>query len=253
MANCVYCGLGPCTREHVFSKSAMIVAFGNPIRNSMKTVQGKRLLDHEALIKDVCAQCNNVALSPYDNAGKELVSEIDLLTDPTSEWIKFDKSRLGWLIKTHLNCIRCVPSIQTKVHYRIDPDIYTSLREHRRIPPEKFALYIEGIQGKPGYFWGRGDDVKHRLQYFGFKSVEFRRQKILCSDLKIKCLNTYLFIPSDTNYTQFPERSQNAVEEMHRELGFDLQMINIDDTIRKGGFKVSKVMKYLDVRQHSHR
>jgi len=225
----------------------MHVAFGNPIQNQTKTVQGKKLLDHESLIKDVCAQCNNVALSPYDAAGKEFVAEVETLIDPTLKWFSLDQFRLGWLIKTHLNCIRTVPNVETKKHYSIDPRIYVALRDQKVIPLECIALFVEGIQGKPGYFWGRSDDVKHRIQYFGFKSVEFRRQKILCSDLKIKCLNTFLFLPADMNYEGFPQRVIETEEEMRRDIGFNLQPIDLT----RGGFKVTNVTKYLDVRQIS--
>src|ERR1700730_17991458 len=126
MAICVYCGeVGSTSREHIISASVLDL-FGDKRHESCFVYD---VLEQECrsrrgiVIKDVCVRCNS-SLSPLDDRGNEIITEI-LNSQLRTLEVQFDARLLAWLIKTHPNWIR-----QVKLTSRLDLDIDSTLYEH---------------------------------------------------------------------------------------------------------------------------
>lgn len=235
------------SREHVISKSALISAFGNPIRSSSsgEFLNYKKLLNHEQTVKDVCVTCNS-SLSQYDIAGAALVSELDLFYDPNGKTLSFTENTLGWLIKTHLNHLRIIRDSETNEIYQINDEIKSCLINKYSLPKEKFKFLYDGWEGAH-YFW----DAEHpkRLSYFGYRSVRFKRQKIILSDFRIKTLHTWLILPYDNDYNDFDSRVESVLNELFEKLGFVPTELNLTDVVNNGILEFEKIIPLEIVRK----
>lgn len=236
------------TKEHVISASVLRAVFGKPIRNvvSGDFLGTKSLVDHEPVVRDVCERCNNEALSPYDEAGLKLIRLLLEGHDPTGLRIPLSRNILGWLVKTHLNYIRVIKDCETNEIYPIAQEIKSGLIQHTELPTSLFRLLIEGWVGEP-YFWD-ADDSRH-VPWFNYRSVRFVSQRIVISDLRLKTLTTWILIPSDSNYDSFDSRVDSVLNEVRRDLGFQLQPVDVNEAIGSGYVELERVLPLDEVKR----
>lgn len=249
---CVYC-LGASnkstTKEHVISRGVLEAIFGKNNRNITRSeiFGNKTLIDHEQVVRDVCENCNNVLLSPYDSAGIDFANQIHKYYDATGVTLPVTFKSMVWLVKTHLNHIRIIPEKGTKRYYPISNDIYAGIIGRDKRLFKKFKLFIEGWQGLP-YFWDENDNKK--IQFFSYRSVHFPNQKILVSNFRIKWLDTFLLLPSDLDYSNFELKTNLTVKAMKANWGFDLQEIDSTNAVKKGFLNVKKIAKTKNLLKH---
>lgn len=225
------------TREHIVSESVLKVAFGDPIRNIARADMfgTKYLVDHEAVVKDVCDKCNNVSLSPYDEAGKKLAKYLEDNKNSSPLKIPFNSETLGWIIKTHLNYTRVIKDEETGEAYPIKQSIKNSLIKSRPISSDQIALYVQQW-AEEGSFWDA--ESPEKLQYLQYRSIRFISQEIVMSNFRIRQLDTMVFFPSNGNYKNFDERVKSSFEELRAEFNADFQKINIEKSIEAGKLEI---------------
>jgi len=235
------------TREHVISASVLKAVFGDPIKNVVwgKYLGEKKLYNHEQVIRDVCAKCNNEALSPYDTAGVSLIKQL-LTHNPTGVRLSLSREIIGWLVKTHLNHIRFINDENSGEIYPIEQRIKSALILQNELPHTLFKLLIEGWEGEP-FYWD-AEDVRH-ISWFNYRSVRFQSQRIVISDFRIKTLNTWLIIPSDADYDNFDERVNSALSEAFRDFGLQLQPVNIFQALSDGYIDIKQVQPLNEVKK----
>lgn len=246
---CAY-GLPGCTslsREHVISGAVLRAVFGDPVRNlaSGAPIGNKSLLDHEQVLRDVCRRCNS-ALSKYDVAGVELVRALEPHHEALGISLPFDDAVFGWLLKTHLNFLRLIPDAETGKPYPIADEVKLPLVVGGPFAPERMALFIEGLQGKK-YFWV--DDHPSRIPWFDYRSLRFRSQAIVLSDLRLKCLDTWLLLPADGDYTHFEQRVDSVLDEAQRDYLCDPQRIDLQTALGDRLVRVQKSMPFRSVKK----
>jgi hypothetical protein len=105
---CAYCGSsGPFTREHIIPKFLYNEFPDQKFGYHQKT--GK-FHYYEAVVRDVCSECNNGSLSKLDAYGKEFFIENKLDRNFTSRKIiilKYDyQPLLRWILKISFNALR---------------------------------------------------------------------------------------------------------------------------------------------------
>jgi hypothetical protein len=251
MARCFYqqptCSAA-LSREHVISASVLRAVFGDPIRNviSGEFLGGKFLFDHEPTVRDVCTDCNNVRLAPYDSAGADFIRQFIPSNDPSGLRIRFSREAIGWLIKTHCNYFRVIKDRETQNTYVVDQGIKDALIEHRRVPVQKYRLLVEGWVGDD-YFWD-ANDSRH-VPWFGYRSIRMRSQRIVISDFRMKTLVTWLIIPSDGDYGRFNDRVGSALREVKRDRGFQLQMVDPQTAVKDEALLLQRVLSPEEVRR----
>ncbi len=247
---CIYCNnsrSSKLTVEHSISKAVFEVLF-YPLKHigtrSRSEIYGdKTLINTMPSVKDVCMKCNS-DLHKYDEAGKHFAKSISPFADITGIQIPFNEKILGWLIKTHLNCIRSFPNLETRKKYVINRSILNAIINYTPIPDGLYKLYIEGWQGVD-YLWD--DASTKRIQIMNFISVELLRQKILVSDLRIKTLRTFLLLPADSDYTDFEDRTKSAFDEMKNFYGFHIEQIAVKKAIQDGYIYAHEIMPLTDI------
>lgn len=220
----------------------MKIVFGDPVRNIVRAefLGDKKLLDHEHTVKDVCTNCNS-ALSPCDEAGAKLAKELAEFYNPTGKNVSFTRETVGWLLKTHLNHVRVIKDRESGEIYPVDQDIKHSLIRHEPLPYKKFKLLYEAWEGT-AYFWDADDP--RRINYFGYRSVRFRNQRIALSDFRFKTLTTWLLLPSDCDYYEFPARAESALREVKNIYGFDLSLIDVNSSVQLGRLNLERVLPW---------
>jgi hypothetical protein len=237
------------TREHAISASVLREVFGDPIRNFASgedLANGRALLNHEAVVKDVCRVCNNDRLSAYDASGVEFIRQLDRVHDTIGLTLSVNGWALGWLLKTHLNHLRMIRDRETQRFYPIHGAIREALIAHGEFPHDHVRLFMEGMMGE-AYFWDAEDPRK--VSWFHFRSLRFRSQRIAISDLRMKALSTLLFIPSDGDYTSFQSRVWSAIEECEREFGNYFQPVNTRDALATGQLRVLRTITKEEVQR----
>lgn len=226
---CVYCDNKRSIKksnEHVISESVLKVAFGENIRNvTQSDILPKTLFDHEQKVKDICNLCNS-DLSDYDIAGKKLMEFVHSFYDATNKVLDIDYQAINWLLKTHLNHMRIIPSKATGKYYDINKEIYKSIVAKRIVPKRLFNLYFEGWEGLD-YFWDKNSAEK--ITYFSFRSVQIVPDEIVISNFRMKWLDTFLVLPSNNDYTNFSIRVDNAMKFVKANYNIDPERININD------------------------
>jgi hypothetical protein len=238
---------GPLSREHVISAVVFREVFGDPVRNVVSgefLFGGKSLIDLEPTIRDVCKDCN-ARLSPYDAAGVDFVRQFMPNRDPTGLHIKISREAIGWLIKTHLNYFRVIKDRETNSSYLVDQSIKDALIEHRTVPVSRYRLLIEGWIGED-YFWD-ANDPRH-IPWFGYRSVRMHSQRVVISDFRIKTLSTWLVVPSDNDCREFNKRVWSALDELRKDRGFRLQMLDPRTAIKDGGVRLNRVLSLEEVK-----
>ena len=220
------------TGEHALSKSVHDFIF-YPIeyigtRTWCSLYGNKPLINSYPRVRDVCKQCNS-DLHEYDDHGKILMQAIKPFPDITGVKIPFDEKILGWLIKTHLNLIRAFPNKESRKKYVFNKSILNGIISYTPIPTNLYRLCVEGWQGAD-YLW----DGQKRINALYFFSCELLRQRTLVSDLRLQTFKTFLIVPADSDYTDFESRSMDAFEEMKRDYGFHIEMIEIEKAITDG-------------------
>ncbi len=251
MSSCFYSQPNCCSnlsREHVISAALLRTVFGTPIHNvvSGDFLGTKTLVDHEPVVRDVCERCNNEALSPYDESGLELVRRLMEGHDPTGVRLPLSRNILGWLIKTHLNYIRVIKDRKSNDIYPIAQGIKSGLIQHTELPTSLFRLLIEGWVGEP-YFWDAGDS--RHVPWFNYRSVRFVSQRIVISDLRLKTLTTWIVIPSNANYDGFDCRVASVLDEVRRDLGCQLQPVDVKKAIDCGYIDLEHVLSLDEVKR----
>jgi hypothetical protein len=232
--SCPYCGKSDVkfSREHIVSRAVLKEAFGNPIKSisSGELLGGKTLIDVEPTTKSICRECNS-ALSPYDADAAEFAREILVHPSLIGVPIRLTQLRLNWLIKTHLNYLSITKSRLTRAHYPVSPDIYKSILRRVLIPRDLFGFGVETIEAREDNWDLDGDE---RLTYFRYTSVEFRSQRTVVSDLRLKSLWSYLVLPAG-DYWLFRGRLKNTVEEM-KQIRIDPQWIEVATVLGRVAF-----------------
>jgi hypothetical protein len=228
------------SREHVISAAVFREVFGDPVRNvvTAELLGNKSLLDHEPTVRDVCESCNNVGLSPYDAAGIEFIRQVLPSHDPTGLRIKCNREAIGWLIKTHLNYFRVIRDRETDEVYAVNQSIKDALIQHKTVPVNRYRLLVEGWIGED-YFWD-ANDARH-IPWFGYRSVRMRSQRIVISDFRIKTLVIWLVVPSDGDHREFNKRFRSALDEIRRDRGFRLQVIDPITALKDGSVQLNRV------------
>jgi hypothetical protein len=232
---CIYCGnskSSKLTGEHSISRGVFEIFFYPieyiGIRTKSELFGDKTLANTQPRIKDVCIQCNS-DLHIYDDNGKILAQAINPFADITGVKLPFNEKILGWLIKTHLNCIRTFPNKDTRKKYAFNKSIFEAIINYEPIPTDLYKLCVEGWQGID-YLW----DGPKRMNAFYYTSVELLQLRILVSDLRLKTFKTFLLLPTDSDYTNFENRSKSAIEEMKRGYGFHVGQIQTEKSIQDG-------------------
>jgi hypothetical protein len=234
------------TREHIVSGSVLKVAFGDPIRNIARAEMfgSKFLVDHEAVVKDVCDKCNNVSLSPYDEAGRKLARYLEDNKGITPLKLPFSINTLGWLIKTHLNYTRVIKDVETQEAYPIKQSIKNSLIKGRAISPKQIALYVQQWEEEEQFWNAENPENVHYLQY---RSIRLRDQEMVMSNFRIRQLNTMIFFPSNGNYKNFDSRVESAFQELKGEFNVSFQKIEIEKSLSAGKVDISSIFSIEEI------
>ncbi len=235
------------TKEHVISNSVLKAVFGNPIRNKISAdhLGTKVLIDAEPVVKDVCSYCNNFSLSPYDIAGVSLINQLHS-HDATGLRLQITNETFGWILKTHLNYFRIIKDAEAEKAYPVSQRIKDGLIQKQFVPHDQFRLYVEGWEGEP-FFWDAEDD--RRIHWFQYRSIRFRAQKIVLSELRIKTLTTWILIPSNNDYDSFDERVDSVMREIKKDFGFSLQHVDVGQTIYDGFLDVFRILSINEIRK----
>jgi len=235
------------SREHVISASVLKAVFGDPIQNvvSGDLLGTKRLIDHEPVLKDVCARCNS-ALSECDVAGAEFVKKLIPVCTATGLKLPFHQHTLGWILKTHFNYLRLIVDSETREPYPVAKELKQPLIADKLSPLEMFTLLIEGFEGRP-YLWNASHPKK--ISWIHYRSVRFRAQHVVLSSLQTKCLETWLLLPSDASYTHFDARVYGVLEEVRRNFGFAPERVDIAQALKAGALNVSKVLPFQEFKR----
>lgn len=234
------------TREHIVSASVLKVAFGDPIRNIARAEMfgSKFLIDHEAVVKDVCDKCNNVNLSPYDVAGRKLAEFLEAKRDSSPLEIPFNKETLGWILKTHLNYIRVIKDRETNEAYPINQSIKNCLIKGNSITSNQIALYIQQWEEDDSFWDPNNPENLHYLQY---RSIRLISQKIVMSNFRLRQFDTIIFIPSDKNYKNFQKRVQSSFEELSSTYNVNFQKVDIEKTIKSGKLNIHSLFSIEEI------
>jgi hypothetical protein len=188
MPICAYCHQDrTSTREHVIPAFlyAFQKEFGQPVSGWNETAN--QVVQGEAKIKDVCADCNNGVLGQLDAYGKQVLTDSGLLTqnfDRPSLSLRYDYSLLlRWLLKISFNSARMggahasyfqdhIPFILGKVQHpprhKVAVVAYLAAPELiRKIPdPPQAFLTVAGKSGVVNPFFvriGYGGVSRNRL------------------------------------------------------------------------------------------
>jgi hypothetical protein len=225
--------------EHVISASALRAAFGDPIRNvaGAELFGGKKFLDHEQVIKDVCQKCNS-KLSPLDVEGSRLVQHLTG-DDPTGLRLPINREAIGWILKTHFNFIRLIKDRETGDAYPIHPALRDALVTNAALPTHLFTLCLEGMIGD-NYFWDASD--ARRIPWFHYRSVRFLNQEIVLSEFRMKTLTTWLLLPSSANYVSYLDRVGSVLKEGAEDFQRFVQVVDVNASLRDGHIDLSCVV-----------
>jgi hypothetical protein len=217
------------SREHVISASVLKAAFGDPIRNlvSAELLGDRQIADHQQVLKDVCTSCNS-RLSTYDTAGTGFIAPLLDVCTADGLSLEFTKQTLGWLLKTHLNHFRLIRDGEAGKQYRVDKEIKQSLVALRLPPTKKFALFVEGIEGRP-YLWNADDD--RRVPWFSYKSIRFHGQEIVISEFRLKCVYTWLLFPRNDSYVDFDARVQSVISQVQSEFNLQPSKVSVEEAL----------------------
>lgn len=234
------------TREHIVSASVLKVAFGDPIRNIARAEMfgSKYLINHEAVVKDVCNKCNNVNLSPYDEAGRKLAEFLEEKRDSSPLEIPFNINTLGWILKTHLNYIRVIKDRETNEAYPIKQSIKNCLIKGKAITSDQVVLYVQQWEENDS-FWNPNNP--ENLQYLQYRSIRLINQKIVMSNFRVRQFDTIIFIPSDKNYKNFKKRVQSSFEELRSILNANFQKVDIEKSIKSGKLDVHSLFSIKEI------
>ena len=228
------------TREHVVSRSVLKVAFGDPIRNFVSggPVGNKQLVDHEAVIKDVCAKCNNGKLTDYDTAGAAFVDAI-ARSGKGDDVFPFSQAIFGWLLKTHFNYFRMIRDAARDEAYIVPQPMKDALVQRRLPPPEMYRLHIETFDPEPSYF-----DAEHpqHINWIGYRSVRLLRQGVVVSDLRLKHLTTWLIVPANGKLRRCGQRSRDAIDELRTDFGGHIPAaLDVSKALETGQFRSPRI------------
>jgi hypothetical protein len=228
------------TREHIVSASVLRVAFGDPIRNiaRAKIFGSKYLVDHEVVVNDVCEKCNNVNLSPYDEAGRKLARFLEENKNVLPLKIPFDNKILGWILKTHLNYTRVTKDKETNEAYPIKQNLKNSLIKGRSITSNQIALYIQQW-AEDESFWDA--ESPEKITYLQYRSIRLTSQEVVMSNFRICQLDTMIFSPSNGNYKNFDKRVKSSFDELNSEFNANFQKINIEKSMKSGHIDISSL------------
>jgi len=240
------------TREHIVSASVLKIAFGDPIRNISKAeiFGSKHLLDHEAVVKDVCDKCNNVNLSPYDEAGKKIAQFLENNRDSAPLEIPFNTKTLGWILKTHLNYIRVIKDKEMNKAYPVKQSIKNNLIKDKPISSKQIALYVQQWEENTS-FWDA--ENSENLPYLQYRSIRLISQKIVMSNFRVRQLDTIIFIPSDGNYKNFKKRVQSSFEELNSSFNATFQKVDIEKTIKSEKLSIHSLFSIEEIMAIRHK
>ena len=202
------------TKEHVISNSVLkqLNKRESGSITQADVYNNKILFNHEQVIRDVCKKCNNISLSIYDNAGKELV--INLINSTSNEPlnIPFTEAHLGWLLKSHFNFFRVIKNSLDNKPFKVQQRIKNALIKHKKIPTDSFIILARNLDNTPEV-WG-DVETKHSLPVLPqihYNSKIILPQEIVISRLTIRQLDTVLILPSNGVYKKFEKRADDSM------------------------------------------
>jgi len=207
----------------------------------------KFLIDHEQTIKDLCAKCNNQSLVHYDAEGIVFIKAFKDTYNAENSNLIFNTKILGWIIKTHLNHIRLFKDKKHDEHYSINQTLIHELIDGEIHSFSLFQLFIEGWQGEE-YFWD--PESPQKISFFSYTSVQFIRQEILVSNLRLKFLDTFLFLPSNDNYFNFDNRVKETLNEMAVDNNICPSKVDIQKAIQEGKLHIEKIVPLSELKKN---
>lgn len=215
------------SREHVISKTVLIECFGEKILNTVSAeIFGNKILkNYEPVVKDVCTRCNS-SLSPYDIAGRNLLNYI-IHSNEQNLNLPITNENLNWLIKTHLNYFRVIKDKETDSIYPVKQKIKNYLIKGKEIPHNFYRLFVEEWENKE-YFH---DESTTKISFFNYRSIRFKEQKIVLSNLRLKNLNTLILLPSNKDYKHFDSRVDSCMKEIEQDYGYVFQQVDTEKAL----------------------
>ncbi|MCG7571045.1 hypothetical protein MHM89_13995 [Pseudoalteromonas sp. CNC9-20] len=170
MAECIYCGKSEkLTREHILPSFVYQHHYQIEGQNTVVGWREKpeKVIAGEAIIKDVCSNCNNIILSEYDSHVKGVLESADIfqknfLCKETS--FHYDYALLSrWLLKVSYNSSRAsgkqIKEFESFKHYILDKTLENSsyfltcgLLKPVKLSEEEFIQHRQAFGlNKPGY------------------------------------------------------------------------------------------------------
>lgn len=200
MTVCAYCKQQKKpSNEHLISHVALKEFYGYPVDNTVHTKRSgkwKKLPNNEQTINDVCRECNS-KLSEFDQAGAQLLRDINRCIPFDTLTLVFKKETLNWLIKTHLNNFRQNSTVKGK-EIRVDHRLYKHLIKNEVMDSSLYHMLTETIVIK-GDIWERGDQ---RLSSI-FNTVGLLNDRLAYSEIRFKYLSSFMVLPLDGVYDTF--------------------------------------------------
>jgi len=169
---CAYCGkIGDLTKEHIIPN---FLCKKHPKQNFGYSQKADRYITWQAVIKDVCGDCNNGPLSELDEYGEEFYTKNKCYRNFTSRkniGLFYDyETLLRWFLKITYNCIRAHKQNLPDILFQAVPFII----DGKKIKQFRSEIYIEVIKD----YILKGDDwksVPEEIQKLGRLPAEFFR------------------------------------------------------------------------------
>lgn len=199
------------TREHTVSNSVLKTAFGEKNENITTLPNGKNLIDHESVIKDVCSDCNNNKLTKYDVAGVSLLKY--LIENTNTNDIIFNTDIFCWILKTHFNELRAIKDSETDQTYEISQylkDFITFDKKDYSILKDIRLFTI--IWNDDFNNWEK--ESVCNISFFEYKSIRMKKQNIILSIMRFRQLSTVILLPYDLNLEDLDKRFESAINEL---------------------------------------
>ena len=88
-------------------------------------------------------------------------------------------------------------------------------------------------------FWDA--DHEMHIPFFYYRSIRFRNQEVFLSNLRLRQLDTMLFLPVNRDYKDFSSRVNSAIKEIMDEFGYEFQKIDIPGSINNKKILIESV------------
>lgn len=207
---CVYCGsTAKISGEHVINHSVFREFFGAQMGFIVQHPEFGEKDNRVDRLRDVCESCNNKKLQPYDNAALIFAKSVNTLRVGVSQTLPFSVDVLGWLVKTHLNILRKYSNWYPCLIHR---QLYDHLRDHRPIPAVLYRLVFSVfLEDRKLYQTKRGE----LALTWKVATTRYQVQRIMRSYFRLRNLETFLYLPDDAVYRDFPARVSEVLRTIY--------------------------------------